>query len=90
MYPFSSQSLSVYQMEAHNEFTPEWIWPDDEGMNVYAQEYGQDLTVILSFSASKHNPPTSLANRVCTKYERLDTADPASTFSTTQDMHNTV
>ncbi|KAK0655570.1 hypothetical protein B0T16DRAFT_432809 [Cercophora newfieldiana] len=74
-------------METHDDFEPEWIWVDDEGTNVYAQGYGRDLTVIFSFCADKHSPPTSLANRVCTKYEGLETEEPASTFSTIKDLH---
>ncbi|KAJ4310976.1 hypothetical protein N0V84_010674 [Fusarium piperis] len=74
-------------METHAEFEPEWVWVDDEGTNVYAQGYGRDLTVIFSFSADKHNPPTSLANRVCAKYEGLETDDPSTTFPTTKDLH---
>lgn len=75
------------KMETHSEFEPEWIWVDDEGTAVYAQGYGRDLTAIFSFRADKHNPPTSLANRVCTKYEGLETDDPAATFPTTKDLH---
>lgn len=67
-------------MEAHDEFEPEWVWVDDEGTNVYAQGYGRDLTVIFSFSADKRKPSTSLANRVCTKYEGLETEDPQPPF----------
>ena len=74
-------------METHDGFEPEWVWADDEGTNVYAQGYGRDLTVIFSFSADKHKPPTSLANRVCTKYEGLETEDPAGTFPTITDLH---
>ncbi|KAK0618504.1 hypothetical protein B0T17DRAFT_619088 [Bombardia bombarda] len=74
-------------METHHEFEPEWVWADDEGTNVYAQGYGRDLTVIFSFCADKHNPPTSLANRVCTKFEGLETEDAASTFPTIEDLH---
>ncbi|OAL48661.1 hypothetical protein IQ07DRAFT_645437 [Pyrenochaeta sp. DS3sAY3a] len=74
-------------MESHDKFEPEWVWVDDEGTNVYAQGYGRDLTVIFSFSADKHQPPTSLANRVCTKYEELETEDPAATFATIKDLH---
>ncbi|ATY67440.1 kinase-like domain [Cordyceps militaris] len=77
-------------METHDEFVPEWIWADDEGTTVYAQGYGQDLTVIFSFCADKHKPSTSLANRVCTKYEGLDTKDPASTFATFQDARDAI
>ncbi|KAK2590463.1 hypothetical protein QQS21_011850 [Conoideocrella luteorostrata] len=77
-------------METHDEFEPEWVWADDEGTNVYAQGYGRHLTVIFSFSADKHNPPTSLANRVCTKYEGLETEDPASTFPTIADLHTAI
>lgn len=73
-------------METHNEFVPEWVWVDDEGTNVYAQGHEQDLTVI-SFGADKNKPPTSLANRVCTKYEGVDTEDPAATFPTINDLH---
>lgn len=72
-------------METHDEFVPEWIWVDDEGTTVYAQGYSQDLTVIFSFYADKYKPPTSLANRVCTKYKGIDTKDPASTFPNFQD-----
>ena len=74
-------------METCDKFEPEWVWADDEGTNVYAQGYGRDLTVIFSFSADKRNPPTSLANRVCTKYEGLETEDPTATFLTIRDMH---
>lgn len=75
------------EMERHADFEPEWIWVDDEGTNVYAQGYGRDLTVIFSFSADKHNPPTSLANRVCNKYEEIECEDPAATFPTVEDLH---
>ncbi|KAI1151868.1 kinase-like domain-containing protein [Nemania diffusa] len=77
-------------METHDEFEPEWVWADDEGNNVYAQGYGQDLTVIFSFCTDKHKPPTSLANRICTKYEGLETKDPATTFPTIKDMHTAI
>ncbi|KPM35003.1 hypothetical protein AK830_g11562 [Neonectria ditissima] len=59
-------------MESHAEFEPEWIWVDVEGTTVYAQGYGRDLT---------------LANRVCTKYEGLETDDPAATFPSIKDLH---
>ncbi|KAK3943565.1 hypothetical protein QBC46DRAFT_405344 [Diplogelasinospora grovesii] len=78
------------KMETHDELEPEWVWVDDEGTNVYAQGYGRDLTVIFSFCADKHNPPTSLANRVCTKYEGLETEDPAGTFPTIKDLHTAI
>lgn len=77
-------------METRNGFEPEWVWVDDEGTNAYAQGYGQDLTVIFSFSVDKNKPPTSLANRVCTKYEDIDTEDPAATFPTIKDLHDAI
>ncbi|OAA55847.1 Protein kinase-like domain protein [Niveomyces insectorum RCEF 264] len=72
---------------AHDAFEPEWVWADDEGTSIYAQGYGRGLTVIFSFSADKQKPPTALANRVCTKYEEVETEDPASTFPTIKDLH---
>jgi hypothetical protein len=74
-------------MGTHDAFEPEWIWADDEGTNIYAQGYGGDRTVIFSFSAHKSTPPTSLANRVCTKYEEIETEDPADTFPTIDHFH---
>ncbi|KAK6342224.1 hypothetical protein TWF730_001702 [Orbilia blumenaviensis] len=82
--------------EAQDKFEPEWIWPDDEGTNVYAQGYGRDLTVIFSFSSDKRNPPTSLANRLYTKYEELnaddeiENEDPATTFPTINEAHTAI
>ncbi|KAF5246321.1 hypothetical protein FAUST_1438 [Fusarium austroamericanum] len=74
-------------MEKHENFEPEWIWADDQG-TVYAQGYGCDLTVIFSFSANKEgNPPTSLANRVCNKFENIETDDPGATIATIPDLH---
>ncbi|KAI6755642.1 hypothetical protein HG531_004748 [Fusarium graminearum] len=74
-------------MEKHENFEPEWIWADDQG-TVYAQGYGCDLTVIFSFSANKEgSPPTSLANRVCNKFENIKTDDPGATFATISDLH---
>ncbi|KAK7421121.1 hypothetical protein QQZ08_010125 [Neonectria magnoliae] len=82
-------TLTYYsaKMETHAEFEPEWVWLDDEGTNVYVQRYGPDLTVIFFFGADKHNPPTLLANRVCTKYEGLEIGDPTATFPTAKDLH---
>lgn len=74
-------------MEEKDKFQPEWVWVDDEGVNVYAQGYGRDLTVIFSFSADKTKPHTSLANRVCTKYEGIETDDPSATFASITDLH---
>ncbi|RMZ80383.1 hypothetical protein DV738_g2782, partial [Chaetothyriales sp. CBS 135597] len=77
-------------METNDKFEPEWIWIDDEGSNVYAQGYGRSRTVIFSFSADNHNPPTSLGNRVCTKYEGIETKDEAATFPTIKDMRDAI
>ncbi|KAM0301628.1 hypothetical protein ACHAPM_005863 [Fusarium culmorum] len=77
-------------MEKHENFEPEWIWADDQG-TVYAQGYGCDLTVIFSFSANKEgSPPTSLANRVCNKFENIKTDDPGATFATISDLHTAI
>lgn len=69
------------------DFHPEWIWADDEGSTVYAQVYGADLNIIFSFSANKDRLHRSLANRVCTSFERLEAEDPEATFPTIKDMH---
>ncbi|KAI0025887.1 hypothetical protein F4780DRAFT_789381 [Xylariomycetidae sp. FL0641] len=68
-------------MTTNQAFQPQWIWVDHKGANVYAQGYGERLTVIFSFTADSRNPPTSLANRVCTKMGELETNDPAATFA---------
>ncbi|RMD40840.1 hypothetical protein DV735_g4318, partial [Chaetothyriales sp. CBS 134920] len=89
---FAHSNLVKHMMETYDsdKFEPEWVWVDDEGSHVYAQGYGGNLTVIFSFAADSRNPPISLANRVRTKYEELETTDAAATFPTTKDMHNAI
>ncbi|KAK3393275.1 hypothetical protein B0H63DRAFT_530964 [Podospora didyma] len=77
-------------MASYEDFKPEWVWVDNDGTNVYAQGYGRGLTVIFSFSIDKALPPTSLGNRVCTKYEGIEVDDPAQTFPTIPDMRAAV
>ncbi|KAJ0280550.1 hypothetical protein Brms1b_001867 [Colletotrichum noveboracense] len=55
-----------------NDFHPEWIWGDDAETTVFAQGYGNDRTIIFSFSLDASKPPTSLANRICAfRYDQL-------------------
>lgn len=62
------------------DFEPEWIWGDDAETTVFAQGYGLDLTVIFSFVLSPSKPLSSLANRICTSFHGLETADEKHTF----------
>ncbi|KAJ3954725.1 hypothetical protein N0V92_008769 [Colletotrichum tropicale] len=56
-----------------NDFHPEWIWGDDAETTVFAQGYGNDRTIIFSFSLDASKPPTSLANRICASPSKLVT-----------------
>ncbi|KAK2777316.1 nima-related kinase 5 [Colletotrichum kahawae] len=63
-----------------NDFHPEWIWGDDAETTVFAQGYGNDRTIILSFSLDASKPPTSLANRICACMHRIEVDDDSKSF----------
>ncbi|KAF0326611.1 nima-related kinase 5 [Colletotrichum asianum] len=63
-----------------NDFHPEWIWGDDAETTVFAQGYGNDRTIIFSFSLDASKPPTSLANRICACMHGIEVDDDAKSF----------
>ncbi|OTA97005.1 hypothetical protein M434DRAFT_27349 [Hypoxylon sp. CO27-5] len=66
-------------------FTAEWIWGDDAETIVFAQGYGNERTVIFSFSLDSSKPPTFLANRICNSFHAIDVPETES-FSSSADM----
>ncbi|KAH9237893.1 hypothetical protein K456DRAFT_1770376 [Colletotrichum gloeosporioides 23] len=63
-----------------NDFHPEWIWGDDAETTVFAQGYGNDRTIIFSFSLDASKPPTSLANRICACMHGIEVDDASKSF----------
>ncbi|KAE9577236.1 hypothetical protein CGMCC3_g6708 [Colletotrichum fructicola] len=63
-----------------NDFHPEWIWGDDAETTVFAQGYGNDRTIIFSFSLDASKPPTSLANRICACMHGTEVDDASKSF----------
>ncbi|KAI8253799.1 hypothetical protein K4K58_006927 [Colletotrichum sp. SAR11_239] len=63
-----------------NDFHPEWIWGDDAETTVFAQGYGNDRTIIFSFSLDASKPPTSLANRICACMHGIEVDDASNSF----------
>ncbi|KAI8281996.1 hypothetical protein K4K59_008064 [Colletotrichum sp. SAR11_240] len=63
-----------------NDFHPEWIWGDDAETTVFAQGYGNDRTIIFSFSLDAFKPPTSLANRICACMHGIEVDDDSKSF----------
>ncbi|KAI1414702.1 hypothetical protein F5Y13DRAFT_158119 [Hypoxylon sp. FL1857] len=67
------------------DFTAEWIWGDDAETTVFAQGYGNDHTVIFSFSLEESKPLTSLANRICNSFHAIEVPE-AESFPSSADM----
>ncbi|KAI8174703.1 Serine/threonine-protein kinase Nek2 [Colletotrichum sp. SAR 10_66] len=63
-----------------NDFHPEWIWGDDAETTVFAQGYGNDRTIIFSFSLDASKPSTSLANRICACMHGIEVDDESKSF----------
>ncbi|KAF3798895.1 hypothetical protein GCG54_00000328 [Colletotrichum gloeosporioides] len=63
-----------------NDFHPEWIWGDDAETTVFAQGYGNDRTIIFSFSLDASKPPTSLANHICACMHGIEVDDVSKSF----------
>jgi hypothetical protein len=65
----SQSNLSaLLSMPSATCFTGEWIWGDDAESEVFAQGYGDQLTVIFRFKQNQNADPPSLANRIVSCY----------------------
>lgn len=73
-----------------SDFKPEWIWGDDAETTVFAQGYGNDRTIIFSFSLNPSKASTSLANRICAYMHGLEVNDESHSFADATAMSEAV